>query len=522
MKRSIPFFLSGAAYISGIGLTICSAWLITMASFHPPLLTLSMAIVGVRFFGIARSVARYTERITSHKSVFDQLTGLRVRLFEKITAKPIELIRDLGSGSLVKRVVDDVERAQEYELRITLPHAAAVISLVTGAGLGAWIRPQSLFVTVPVLIVLLVVVPQIVLRKCEIIARRIENYENEYSLLLQQAGHGLLEAQLYGYLDERLSRTTDIENRITEEEIKLASFSQRFQLLVIGVMGLSLVSLSIISQSLSPEIPAVQVTMLIFLPLVLFEAIIAWYPNLFGAGKLLLAKSEIRAIESRESAQPRELTEVTELTLSSIALVARDVQVAWRPGDHFMKPVSFDLTSGSSLIIRGRSGSGKSTLALGLLGLLDYEGQILLNGIELHKVDDLSKYMVGSLQNGHVFNTSLRENLKIASPNATDSQILTALEIVELDVLVKEMASGLDTLLGALGRPLSGGETKRLNLARALLSSAPIVILDEPTEHLDEELAKRIEQRILKLDRTLIVITHTGWEGADSTLTLER
>jgi ATP-binding cassette subfamily C protein CydC len=447
------------------------------------------------------------------------LTALRVRLFEKITARPVELIRDLGSGSLVKRVVDDVERAQEYELRITLPHASAVISLIAGAGLGAWIRPQSLIVTIPVLILLLVIVPQIVLRKCEIIARNIENYENEYAILIQQAGHGLLEAQLYGYLEERLSRTAEVENRILSEERKLAKLSQRFQFLFIAVMGLSLILLSLISVRLSPEIPAVQVTMLIFLPLVLFEAIIAWYPNLFGAGKLLLAKSEIQAIESRENAASSALVS---LDSSPVSLVVRSVQVSWRPGDNFMQPVSFELKPGDCLVIRGRSGSGKSTLALGFLGLLDYEGEILLNGVELRNLEDISQYMVGSLQSGHVFNTSLRENLKIAAPTATDEELLAVLAIVELDLLAGEMSAGLDTLLGALGRPLSGGESKRLNLARALLSAAPIVILDEPTEHLDEALAQRIEERVLALGRTLIVITHTGWQGGKATLTLER
>ena len=139
MKRIAPYLLGSGAYIAGMGLTISSAWLITMASFQPPIMTLGIAVVMVRFFGISRSVARYFERLTSHKAVFDRLTHLRVRLFEKITANPVTLVSDLGSGALVKRVVDDVERAQEYQLRITLPHIAAMISVLTGAALG-WSR----------------------------------------------------------------------------------------------------------------------------------------------------------------------------------------------------------------------------------------------------------------------------------------------------------------------------------------------------------------------------------------------
>jgi ABC-type transport system involved in cytochrome bd biosynthesis fused ATPase/permease subunit len=113
--------LGAAAFIGGTGLMISSGWLITMASAHPPVLTLTVAIVMVRFFGISRSVARYFERVISHEAVFASLTKLRVNLFESITQQQISLARDLNSGAMAKGLVDDVERAQEYKLRITLP-----------------------------------------------------------------------------------------------------------------------------------------------------------------------------------------------------------------------------------------------------------------------------------------------------------------------------------------------------------------------------------------------------------------
>ena len=112
---------SVSAIVGGIGLTISSAWLITMASQHPPILVLSVSIVLVRFFGISRSVARYAERIVSHESVFRRLTDLRVKLFEKLADRTLLIARDLNSGNYVKAIVDDVERAQEYQLRVTLP-----------------------------------------------------------------------------------------------------------------------------------------------------------------------------------------------------------------------------------------------------------------------------------------------------------------------------------------------------------------------------------------------------------------
>ena len=129
----IAYFLGAFAFIGGIGLTISSAWLITMAASHPPILTLSVSIVMVRFFGIFRSVARYTERLLSHKAVFARLTALRVGIYTKIASSSISTSGRFSSGTAVKTIVDDVERAQEYQLRIKLPYAAAVISLLTGA-----------------------------------------------------------------------------------------------------------------------------------------------------------------------------------------------------------------------------------------------------------------------------------------------------------------------------------------------------------------------------------------------------
>ena len=126
------YLLGAFAFIGGIGLTVSSGWLITMAAQHPPILTLSVAIVGVRFFGISRSAARYSERVISHKAVFDRLTALRTSLYRKIASSSIKFIQDFSSTAAVKTLVDDVERAQEYQLRVVLPRVAAVIALITG------------------------------------------------------------------------------------------------------------------------------------------------------------------------------------------------------------------------------------------------------------------------------------------------------------------------------------------------------------------------------------------------------
>ena len=517
MKRIYPYLLSSAAYVAGIGLTVTSAWLITMASFRPPLMTLGVAIVGVRFFGISRSLARYFERITSHRQVFNRLSGLRVKLFEAITSNPLSLVRDLSSGKLVKRVVDDVERVQEYELRITLPHIAGIISLVAAVGLGLWVLPISIVVTLPASLLLLFFLPVFIKTRCVSIAGRIELLESEYASVVQQAAHGIAEAQFYGYLEERFARTRELEERLRDAENSLLRANRKFAFASTASIGFTLVILAWFASQNSSTVPAVRISMLIFLPLVMFESVTMWYPNLFGAGKLLLARAEVsQIVDSRKPSSEGGLNIEAPITQVEV----RNLQAKWTDGEHFMEPVSFVVSAGQALIIRGRSGSGKSTLAMALLGLLDYDGEVLINGLEMRSLED--SHIAGAIQNSHIFNTSLRENLKIASPSGTDEELAAALEMVELDTLVEALPDGLDTVLGQFGRTLSGGEAKRLSLARALLSPADVLVLDEPTEHLDRDLSLRIQRRILDLKRTLIVITHSGWEESGATYQLRR
>jgi ABC-type transport system involved in cytochrome bd biosynthesis fused ATPase/permease subunit len=261
------------------------------------------------------------------------------------------------------------------------------------------------------------------------------------------------------------------------------------------------------------EIVLVGIAMLIFLPLVFFEPITAWYPNLFAAGKMLVAQQRINTFTSVKNENFHLQASLLERVKS---LSVRDLQVSW--GRSFMKPISFSVTPGGVIVLQGPSGVGKSTLAMGLLGALPYRGSATVNGCEISSISNLSHIMAGSLQQGHIFNTTIRENLRIADQAASDSALLRVLEIVELSGIA------LDTVVGEFGRPLSGGESKRLGLARALLSQAPILILDEPTEHLDHELAARIEERVLEryADRILIIITHSGWGKAGRTVTLAR
>jgi ABC-type transport system involved in cytochrome bd biosynthesis fused ATPase/permease subunit len=260
-------------------------------------------------------------------------------------------------------------------------------------------------------------------------------------------------------------------------------------------------------------LPAVQITMIAFLPLVIFEAITTWYPNLHSAGKLILAQENIDCELAKNDYTNRTaiFIEPTDITMQ-----IKEMRVDW--GHELADPVTFSMRRGDTLVIKGKSGSGKSTLAMGISGLLEYTGSCTINDVQVRDIGNLPELLTGALQQSHIFATTLRENLKVAKSDATDAQLIAILALVELDEI------SLDEMLGQRGRALSGGEGKRLAVARALLSSAPIIVLDEPTEHLDNQRAQRIEDAIIEAcrERILIVITHSGWLNVGQRVTLAR
>lgn len=512
---AVAALLGAAAFIGGAGLTISSGWLITMASSHPPIMTLGVAIVLVRFFGIFRSVARYLERIVSHSAVFARLTSLRVTLFSALDRRGMAASREVNSGTFVKALVDDVERGQEYQLRVVLPGISAMISVGAGVGLGALIQPETLWITTPASALLLFVLPQTIAAFCKRKSASVEDLENYYSTNISASSVGVVEAMMYGFLSERKEDSRQTEAALRDSEIKLFRNVRFTQILTLSIFGAATVGTMALAYLLADKdlLPAVQITMVAFLPLVIFEAITAWYPNLYSAGKLIVAQENIKfQIERPDSLVAPNVTVDTD----DVTLVLDQMQVDW--GITLAAPLSLTLSPGQSVVITGKSGSGKSTLAMGISGLLEYSGSCRINSVEVRDISNLPHLLTGALQQSHIFATSLRENLKIAKSDASDEELIRVLTLVELNDI------SLDVMVGRLGRKLSGGEAKRLAVARALLSSAPIVILDEPTEHLDREMSLRLEESILGAcqNRILIVITHSGWLNVARRVTLAR
>lgn len=505
-KTSLVAAISFGAFalIAGTGLTVSSAWLITSASQHPPIMILGVAIVMVRFFGIARSASRYVERVISHEAIFGKLTRIRVDLFNSIASR----LRELNVSRAVKQIIDDVERAQEFYLRITLPQYAAILSTATTLLLGWWINSKLLLVLAPLTVIFGLLIPQLTKKWVDPIAIEIEDYENNLAALISDASHAVVEAEHFGYGVQYRTSLAQASKKISALEARFFSRIASLQLLATLSLGAGLLGVAVIAAG-SEEFRPVHVSMAIFLALVGFEGYTTWFPNLFIAGKVRRASQNIEQLSSEVINVDVKVGEPNGYDLHIANLIPY-----WE--QKFLSPINLELPFGQTLVISGPSGVGKSTTAAALLQLTSYEGEIEIGGVELSHLPP--GVIAGTLQVSHIFNTSLRENLKIANQDASDEELRATLALLELDSL------DLDERLGEFGRPLSGGEAKRVAIARALLAKAPITILDEPLEHLDHQLALRIQGAITSATagRSLIVITHAPWLQYSRKLELAR
>ncbi len=500
--------LGSFALIGGTGLTVSSAWLITMASQHPPILTLGVSIVMVRFFGIFRSIARYGERVISHEAIFRKLTGIRVDLFRAVASRLKSSSRNISQES--KAMIDDVERAQEFHLRVTLPELSALVAGTVTVLLALWISQLIFIWIVAAIVIFALAIPYLVRRFLDPIAVAIEELENEFTEEISSAAHALVEAEVFGYADQYQLRLDEKVDSLAQLEKQNFLRTSLLQALTIATTGFTLVAVATTVYSHDELLP-IQISMAIFLVLVGFEGYTSWFPNLFPAGK------NRRAAQSVDSHTQVEIEPDREVRRPSASLLEiKEVVPYWN--ERFLAPISFAITPGETVVISGASGVGKSTLAAALFGLARYDGEITLGGIALNSIANPAREISGTLQHGHIFNTTLRENLKIANPEATDKDLQRALQLLELEAIP------LDEVLGEFGRKLSGGEAKRLSVARALLAPAPILILDEPLEHLDYERSLRIQRAISQecANRALIVITHSPWLQYSRKLTLAR
>ena len=511
------------AALFAVALAGLSGWLIIRASEQPPILYLLTAIVGVRFFGIGRAALRYLERLLLHDAVFAALTRLRGRLWESLSRRALSLRRLLQGGNVLGTVVDDVDTVRELLPRVVLPPLTAVAvaaAAVTGIAL---LLPAALPAVIAAAVLSLVAAPALALAADRMSAGTEQRLRS--GVLRQVAAALDARAELHAN-----SVSAPVLAAITRADRSATAASQRsawaeglgqgLTVLACGTAALASAALAA-PLALSGAVEASTVAVVVLLQLALVEpyAAITTAVRQYPALRTVLDRiGEAGVLDDADASGG--LVPVAGRPGGKPGIELRDLAAAWPGGPPVFTGLTATAGPGRWLSVTGTSGSGKSTLLAVVLGFLPAaSGQILLSG-----------RAAWCPQEAHLFDSTIRGNLLLGRPEAQrgeepEPRLQDALAAVGLGPLIGRLEHGLDTRIGPGGAFLSGGERQRLAVARTLLTGADVILLDEPTAHLDAESGRAMlaELRHGLRDRTVVLVTHNPEDIAsdDSRLDLD-
>ncbi|WP_127572861.1 thiol reductant ABC exporter subunit CydC [Georgenia faecalis] len=553
--------LAGAGALgSAVALAAVSAWLIARASQMPPAMQLSIAAVAVRTFGISRGLLRYLERLASHDVALRGMTNLRTEIYRRLAEGRTEAVVGVRRGDLLARVGADVDDVGDAVVRGLLPAAVAVVVGLGSVGLLAAFLPAAGAWLGLCLVVAGVLAPWLATRAAARLEREQARARGEVAALtltlLDGAGElavsgrtASVHAALAG-AEADLARAADRAARPTALAIAAGPLSTGLAVLGALVLGIPATT----AGALAP----VELAVVVLTPLAVFEAVTllpaagvqllrsrqaaarilelldAARPGAGPGGAPGEAAPRVAARRARAQAAPAPaLTStgpVTPATTPGPVLEARGLACGWPGGPTLLTGLDLRLEPGRSAVLVGPSGTGKTTLLLTLAGLLPpHGGEVLLDGRPLADVapDARAAAVVMTGEDAHLFDTTVLENLRVARGDVDEAAARDALGQVGLGPWLDRLPTGLDTVLGADGAQVSGGERRRLLVARALLARAPLLLLDEPTEHLDAQGGALMHDLLagdlpLARDRGILAVTHRfeGIEAADDVIVL--
>ncbi|WP_040422107.1 thiol reductant ABC exporter subunit CydC [Actinopolymorpha alba] len=515
LRLALAVLAGLAAAASAVALMATSAWLIARAAEHPPVLVLMVAIVAVRAFGLARGVLRYVERLVSHDAAYRLLGGTRARAYTRLERLAPNGLSAFRSGDLMTRLVTDVDGILDVVLRAALPVVvAALTGAATAALLGVLLPAAGVVATVAVGLALLGV-PWLVARTSRQADRALAPERGRLAARTAELLHAAPDLIAYDAAGPALEAAATSDRRLRAAEGRVSwSSGLGAALLVLLVGGTAWAGLALgVPAVRSGRLDGVLLAVVVLTPLALADVLGGLPLAAAAAGRARPALGRIRGI--LDAPEPvSEPVQPIPLPPAPYHLRVEDLRVRWT-GDGPWVPdgVNLDLPPGRRVALVGPSGSGKSTLAQALVRFVEPGGgRITLNGQDLRAFssDDVRQIVSLCAQDAHVFDTTLAENVRLARPGATDDDVRSALRRARLLDWVDTLPAGLDTRVGEHGERLSGGERQRLSLARCLLADAPIVIFDEPTEHVDDAMAAALIGDLMAAtsDRTVLLITH--------------
>ncbi|TDO52760.1 ATP-binding cassette subfamily C protein CydC [Kribbella sp. VKM Ac-2527] len=495
------------ASASSVALLATSAWLITTAAAQPPVLILMVAIVAVRAFGVGRGVFRYVERLAGHDAAYGVLGETRARVTERLEElAPAGL--SLRRGDLLTRLLMDVDAVLDLWLRVVLPVLVATVTATATVGLLVVLLPTAGVVVALAVLVACMVVPWLTATTARRAERTIAGARGEVAARATEDLLTAADVVAFNSVDDVLKEFAAADAELAAAERRSAWSAGLGNALLVVCVGVATLAGLVLGSGADLAGPAFAV--LVLTPLALADVLggvpLAAQLAIRVRGSLDRLQDVLRApAPVTEPAEPDELP-------GGWGLRVRGLRAGYDGAD-VLRDVEITIPEGSRVIVTGPSGSGKSTLAAVLLRFLEPSGgEVLLDGVATTRLGgDQVRSVVGLLtQESHVFDTSIRENLLLARPDASDLRLCNALYRARLGEFVEGLPKGLDTMVGEHGARLSGGERQRLAFARLLLADHDVLVLDEPTEHLDEETARILLKDLFAAAgrRTVVLLTH--------------
>ena len=513
----------------GVGLLAVSAWLISRASEQPPILFLQVAIVSVRAFGIFRGVFRYAERLVGHEAAFRSLTRIRVGVFERLERLSPAGLGEYRQGDLMARLVGDVDSSVDLIVRVVLPVTSGLLAGGLAVAIGAAILPAAGLALLAMVVVVGLLSPWLTGRIGASAEHARADAEGRLSAQVVTTLSAAPELLAYGTVDAAVAGIARADAELTALDRRAASASGlggALSALATGLTVVACIALGVTAVG-DGQVDGVWLATLVLMPLAIadvlsgmpaaalararvagaaqriFDVIDAPDPVPAGAGP---AADEAPSAAGAPIAA-RAPAETTALALTGIAARYPRTEADAVTG------IDLDLPPGRRIALVGPSGSGKSTIAAVLLRLLDHRaGSYRLGDRDVRDLgeDGVRQVMAAVDQQAHLFDTTIEENLRLANREASAEQIRAAVEGAQLDGWIDGLPAGMATRVGAHGSAVSGGQAQRIALARVLLADRPIVVLDEPGEHLDPEMADQVTAAALSstAGRSVVLITH--------------
>ncbi|MAY97518.1 MAG: ABC transporter permease [Nocardioides sp.] len=502
--------LGTLASLSGVALTATAGWLIVQASTPPPVLTLMVAIVGVRAFGLARPVLRYAERLRSHDVVLGMLARRRVEVYEALV--PLVPGRTgRRRGDLLASLVDDVDAELDAALRVRMPVRSAAAALAVAAVMTAAWEPRA---TLGVAAVAAGAAAAYLLARSG--ATRAERAQ--VALRARLADRVVATTALAEELTmwQATSRAVDAVGEVSDDLGRQVRRSARWQgaarALVLAVTGLAVAAVALLLPGTPVSGPVLA--LLVLVPLALADLVLP----LVDAGALSARTDAARArVDELLDRAPATTDPHDPQTPTGTQVDLVDAAAGWGSRPAFTG-LGLRLPAGGRVALVGPSGCGKSTVAALLLRFLDpAAGTVALGSVPLvaQPADDVRRCVGLVDDDPHLFSTTVAENVRLARPTASDADVAEALRQARLGEWLDSLPDGLGTWVGEGHAGVSGGERARLAIARSLLADQQVLVLDEPTAHLDEATAAELAEEVLgDGDRSVLWISH-GTVGLD-------